>query len=74
MRCRSVSMSRARYGDAFDGGSRLDYLLRLGLQYSFGSGPQPTPAAAPPAAPPPADDDSDGVPDDFDRCPGTPPI
>lgn len=68
---------RARYGDAA-GGSRLDYLLGLGLQYSFGSGPQPTPAAAPPAAPTPAappsaDDDSDGVPDNFDRCLGTPP-
>ncbi|HEY0939100.1 MAG TPA: OmpA family protein [Steroidobacter sp.] len=69
---------RARYDDA-DGGSRVDYLLGLGLQYAFGSRPTAKPSNAapiqPPAAPPPpppADEDRDGVPDSTDRCPGTP--
>ena len=65
--------ARARYDDA-DGGSRVDYLLGLGLQYTFGSGRQQR-AAAPVAAPPqsPMDEDRDGVPDSDDRCSGTPP-
>ena len=65
--------ARARYDD---GGGHLDYLLGVGLQYSFGSGARPAPAAEPPPPPPPppsADADGDGVPDDKDRCPGTAP-
>lgn len=66
---------RARYDDA-DGGSRLDHILGIGLQYAFGvSVSAPAPAAAPepppPPPPPPADEDQDGVPDSRDRCPGT---
>ena len=69
--------ARARYDDAEDG-RRLDYLLGLGLQYSFGSGswqraPAQAPAALPPAsdAAPPAHEDRDGVSDGIDRCSGT---
>lgn len=78
---RAVSVrfdARARYDD-MDEGSRIDYLLGVGLQYAFGSGPRraPAPALIPAAAPvppsPPPDADNDGVPDDADRCPGTPP-
>lgn len=67
---------RARHDDA-DEGSRVDRLLGLGLQFAFGSATRPAaapaPAAAAPAAPPPvADEDDDGIPDERDRCPGTP--
>ena len=41
----------------------VDYLAGLGLQYSWGATIAP---------PPPADSDSDGVPDNMDKCPGTP--
>ena len=34
--------------------------------------PEPAPAPPPPPPPPPADSDRDGVPDDRDKCPGTP--
>jgi OOP family OmpA-OmpF porin len=65
--------ARARYDD---GGSRVDYLLGIGLQYAFGSrsSARPPVEAPPPApVPPPADADRDGVSDSNDRCPGTPP-
>ncbi len=67
---------RVRYDD---GGSHLDHMLGLGLQYAFGaSHREPTPAPAPSPAPPPvppavADEDGDGVVDGRDGCPGTPP-
>ena len=41
----------------------VDYLAGLGLQYSWGATIAP---------PPPADSDGDGVPDNMDKCPGTP--
>jgi OOP family OmpA-OmpF porin len=66
--------ARARYNDVE--GSPLDYLFGVGLQYAFGkrasqsaSAPVSAMSAPPPA---PADSDRDGVPDDRDRCPGTP--
>lgn len=68
--------------------SYLDPYVGLGLQVAFGGTrpaapvaappppPPPPPAAAPPPPPPPpppADSDNDGVPDNIDRCPQTPP-
>jgi len=55
----------------------------LGVRYSFGAQPTPPPPPAPPPPPPPRplpppppppvlDSDGDGVPDNLDRCPGTP--
>lgn len=41
----------------------VDYLVGLGLQYSWGGTPPPKPVT---------DSDGDGVPDDMDKCPGTP--
>jgi OOP family OmpA-OmpF porin len=52
-----------------------DTVFGVGLQYLFGAPTAPSAApvaATPPAPPPPADSDGDGVPDDRDRCPGTP--
>jgi OmpA-OmpF porin, OOP family len=45
-----------------------DLLISAGFIFSFGNH-APKPVAAPP---PPLDSDGDGVPDDRDRCPGTP--
>lgn len=60
-----------------------DYLGLLGFQFSFGSpaakpvetpppAPEPPPAPPPPP-PPPGDQDKDGVLDNIDKCPDTPP-
>jgi len=49
-----------------------DYLMTVGVSYSFGSAGKkqaPAPAAAPVAV---LDSDGDGVPDDRDECPNTP--
>jgi OOP family OmpA-OmpF porin len=60
----------------FDSDTSLtDQVASVGLQYSFGGGSDSTPVIplvddAPRA---PADTDNDGVPDDQDKCPGTPP-
>jgi OOP family OmpA-OmpF porin len=62
----------------------LDVVASLGFQFSFGdpapiAAPPPPPAAAPPPPPPPppppqpVDSDGDGVFDDRDKCPDTPP-
>lgn len=60
----------------------LDYAAGLGFLFTFGSArpapepvaqPAPPPAAPPPPPPPPRDTDGDGVIDDRDRCPDTPP-
>lgn len=53
------------FGRRADGqrGDLVDYLVGVGLQYSWGG------AIAPKA---PLDSDGDGVPDDMDKCPGTP--
>jgi OOP family OmpA-OmpF porin len=61
-----------------------DYLGMLGFQFSFGApaakpvetpppapAPEPEPAPLPP--PPPGDQDKDGVLDNVDKCPDTPP-
>jgi len=50
-----------------------DIILNLGVSIPFGKAA--VPAAAPPPPPPPApvDSDGDGVFDDADRCPNTPP-
>ena len=63
-------------------GSPADFVGGVGLQYNWGA-PAPVaapireetaPAPPPPAAPlPPKDSDGDGVPDDIDECPNTPP-
>jgi len=53
-----------RYAD-----SETDLLVNFGLQYAFGGDKQSPVAAA--AAP--LDSDGDGVPDDIDQCPNTPP-
>jgi OmpA-OmpF porin, OOP family len=60
-----------------------DVIFGLGLQFEFGapvpSPPKvveatpPPPAPPPPPPPPPLDSDNDGVPDDIDQCPNTPP-
>jgi len=53
----------------------------LGVKYSFGAAPTPPPPPPPPAPPRPlpppppppvVDSDGDGVPDNLDKCPGTP--
>ncbi|MDB5988065.1 MAG: P44/Msp2 family outer membrane protein [Nevskia sp.] len=51
----------------------------LGVRYSFGAEPTPPPPPPPPPPrplppppPPVLDSDGDGVPDNLDRCPGTP--
>jgi len=61
-----------------------DILVNLGFAFNFGGGksapapvvqapPPPPPAPTPPPPPPPpVDSDGDGVPDNADRCPGTP--
>ncbi|MBI5136112.1 MAG: OmpA family protein [Nitrospirae bacterium] len=49
-----------------------DWRLGVGLVLPFG-GPKKAPAPPPPAPPPPGDTDGDGVTDDLDRCPDTPP-
>jgi len=74
---------KARWDDTGSAGWLLDYIGTLGFQYSWGapkvvsSPPPPPPPEAPPPPPPPppppADSDNDGVTDDRDRCPGTPP-
>lgn len=80
---------KARWDDSGITGHLHDYIGTMGFVYSFGPGRSPPPVAAPPPPPPPAaqaqpappppvattapDSDHDGVPDDIDRCPGTPP-
>jgi len=46
------------------GSDLVDYLVGVGLQYSWGGAIAPKPVP---------DSDGDGVPDDMDKCPGTPP-
>jgi OmpA-OmpF porin, OOP family len=61
-----------------------DYLGLLGFQFSFGAAPpkpveapppapEPLPPPPPPPPPPPGDQDKDGVLDNVDKCPDTPP-
>jgi OOP family OmpA-OmpF porin len=74
---------KARWDDAGAEGHLRDYLGLLGFQFSFGAPPPPKPVAAPPPAPepppppppppPPGDQDKDGVLDNVDKCPDTPP-
>jgi OOP family OmpA-OmpF porin len=76
---------RYRIGDAVGNNGDID-LFSLGVLYRFGwAAPQaarpetPPPTAAmpepvpPPPPAPPRDSDNDGVTDDLDKCPGTPP-
>jgi len=58
----------------------MDTFFSVGLVFPLGHAPEPAapppPPPPPPAAPPPEqpkDSDGDGVPDDKDKCPGTPP-
>src|SRR5262245_31884999 len=57
----------------------MDTFFSIGLVFPLGHAPEPAappPPPPPPAAPPPEqpkDSDGDGVPDDKDKCPGTPP-
>jgi OmpA-OmpF porin, OOP family len=78
---------KARWDDPGKGAHLIDYIGLFGFQYSFGGTPTPTPVketpppppvsqAAPAAAAVPAtapDSDHDGVPDNIDQCPNTPP-
>ncbi|MFT4045732.1 MAG: OmpA family protein [Solimonas sp.] len=50
----------------------MDTRLSAGLQFVLGKKEAPKPVAPPPP-PPPKDTDGDGVTDDLDLCPGTPP-
>ncbi|MEJ0036570.1 MAG: OmpW family outer membrane protein [Gammaproteobacteria bacterium] len=77
-----VKWARARPAVSFDDGlvgrMKLDPLIYgIGIGYRFGGSPPPVvPVAAAPVAvatPPPADSDGDGVRDDLDKCPNTPP-
>ncbi len=54
-------------------GHHNDLLATVGLTIAFGGAKKSAPAPAP-APPPPVvlDSDKDGVPDDLDKCPGTP--
>ena len=80
---------KARWDDPGKGQHLVDYIALLGFQFSFGGSrtPAPPPPPPPPAPPPvsqaappvaaapatPPDSDHDGVPDDIDQCPNTPP-
>ena len=77
---------KVRAEDAGNPDDYADYLGLLGFQFSFGSPaakpvetpPPPPPAPEPPPAPPPpppppGDADKDGVLDNVDKCPDTPP-
>jgi OOP family OmpA-OmpF porin len=79
---------KARWDDAHSAGRLTDYIGQLGFQFTFGGTkpaappppppPPPPPTVAPAPPPPPVatepgDADHDGVTDDRDRCPGTPP-
>lgn len=77
---------KVRWDDAGAPGHYRDYLGLLGFQFSFGAPapkpvetpPPPPPAPEPPPAPPPpppppGDADKDGVLDNVDKCPDTPP-
>jgi OmpA-OmpF porin, OOP family len=77
---------KVRWDDAGVPDSYRDYLGLLGFQFSFGAPaakpvetpPPPPPAPEPPPAPPPpppppGDADKDGVLDNVDKCPDTPP-
>ena len=52
-------------------------LVGVGIGYRFGGSPPPPPPVAAPRPvappPPPPDSDGDGVPDNLDQCPNTPP-
>lgn len=51
-----------------------DTQVGIGAQFNLSATPPPAPAPVEPVAPPPVlDTDGDGVPDDRDLCPGTPP-
>jgi OmpA-OmpF porin, OOP family len=76
---------KVRWVDAGVPDTYRDYLGLLGFQFSFGAPiakpvetpppppPAPEPPPAPPPPPPPGDADKDGVLDNVDRCPDTPP-
>jgi outer membrane protein OmpA-like peptidoglycan-associated protein len=79
---------KARWDDPGHGQHLVDYLALFGFQYSFGGSPTPQPPPPPPPPPPPVsqaappvaavpatppDSDHDGVPDNIDQCPNTPP-
>jgi OmpA-OmpF porin, OOP family len=78
---------KARWDDPGKGDHLVDYIALLGFQYSFGGSKTPAPPPPPPPPPPvgqaapepaaapatPPDSDHDGVPDNIDQCPNTPP-
>ena len=76
---------KVRWDDDGVPDTNRDYLGLLGFQFSFGSppakpveapppAPEPPPAPPPPPPPPPpGDQDKDGVLDNVDKCPDTPP-
>jgi OmpA-OmpF porin, OOP family len=79
---------KARWDNPGKDDHLIDYIALVGFQYSFGGSPTPAPAAPAPTPPPPVsqaapapaaapatppDSDHDGVPDNIDQCPNTPP-
>lgn len=74
---------KARWDEDGAVGTNRDYLGLLGFQFAFGApvakpvaAPPPAPEPMPPPPPPPppvGDQDKDGVLDNVDKCPDTPP-
>lgn len=73
---------KVRWDEDGAAGTNRDYLGLLGFQFSFGApaakpveAPPPAPEPPPPPPPPPpvGDQDKDGVLDNVDKCPDTPP-
>ncbi|NNF51980.1 MAG: OmpA family protein [Gammaproteobacteria bacterium] len=58
--------SEVRYRSDLGSPTLNDVIFNIGVQAPIGA------AAPPPPPPAPADSDGDGVPDDMDKCPGTP--
>jgi OOP family OmpA-OmpF porin len=63
LKLRGEVMGRKTFGDLQAADSPVDYVFGLGLQYNWGGKI---------VIPPPPDSDGDGVPDNMDKCPGTP--
>jgi len=64
---------KARHTFIGDSDRLVDYLLGIGLQVAFGGQPKETESTPMPADSGPFDSDGDGIRDNADRCPTTPP-
>ncbi len=63
LKLRAEIYARKGLGDVLAASDPVDYVVGLGLQYNWGGKI---------VIPPPPDSDGDGVPDNMDKCPGTP--